>query len=222
MQILNMKILFSGYHDLIIAGMKYLLNDTFNNIDYKLCESKKDIINTISLYPDSLIILDYTNLDFAAIDEIEFIAEKSKNTRFLFLSESFTPALLKRIISSGYNFSIMTGDCNEEDFIYCIRKIIKGEKFIDNKLYNKIIDSVKVVIEEQKHILSLTNAEKAILKEIALGKTTKEIAEERNLSFHTINTHRKNIFRKINVNNVKEAIKYAMRAGIIDIIDYSI
>lgn len=59
----------------------------------------------------------------------------------------------------------------------------------------------------------LTQTEKNILKEIALGKTTKEIAAEKNLSFHTINSHRKNIFRKLGVNNVHEATKYAMRAG---------
>ncbi len=59
-------------------------------------------------------------------------------------------------------------------------------------------------------------------KEIALGKTTKEIAAEKNLSFHTINSHRKNIFRKLGVNNVHEATKYAMRAGIVDLAEYYI
>ena len=51
--------------------------------------------------------------------------------------------------------------------------------------------------------------ETEILKDIALGMTTKEIAEKRISSFHTINTHRKNIFRKLGVNNAHEATKYA-------------
>ena len=67
----------------------------------------------------------------------------------------------------------------------------------------------------------LTQTEKNILKEIVLGKTTKEIATEKNLSFHTINSHRKNIFRKLGVNNVHEATKYAMRAGIVDLAEYT-
>jgi DNA-binding NarL/FixJ family response regulator len=61
-----------------------------------------------------------------------------------------------------------------------------------------------------------------VLHEIARGKTTKEIAFEQHLSFHTINTHRKNIFSKLEVNNVHEAIKYAIRAGIIDLTEYYI
>ena len=68
----------------------------------------------------------------------------------------------------------------------------------------------------------LTPAERSVLKEIALGKTTKEIAAEKNLSFHTVNSHRKNIFRKLGVNNVHEATKYAMKAGIVDLVEYYI
>ena len=55
-----------------------------------------------------------------------------------------------------------------------------------------------------------------------LGMTTKEIAEKRFSSFHTVNTHRKNIFRKLNVNNVHEATKYALRAGLVDTAEYYI
>jgi len=55
-----------------------------------------------------------------------------------------------------------------------------------------------------------------------MGMTTKEIAEKRISSFHTVNTHRKNIFRKLEVNNVHEATKYALRAGLIDSAEYYI
>jgi DNA-binding CsgD family transcriptional regulator len=60
------------------------------------------------------------------------------------------------------------------------------------------------------------------VKEMAMGKTTKEIALLRFVSVHTIMTHRKNIFRKIEVNNIHEATKYAIRAGIVDMADYYI
>ncbi|MDR2628215.1 MAG: LuxR C-terminal-related transcriptional regulator, partial [Dysgonamonadaceae bacterium] len=76
--------------------------------------------------------------------------------------------------------------------------------------------------QEKTESLLLTGTEKVILKEIAAGKTTKEIAAERNLSIHTVITHRKNIFRKIDVNNVHEATKYAIRAGFLDMTDYYI
>ena len=70
--------------------------------------------------------------------------------------------------------------------------------------------------------VALTKTETEILKEIALGATTREIAEKRFSSFHTVNTHRKNIFRKLGVNNVHEAIRYAMRSGLVDAAEYYI
>ena len=57
---------------------------------------------------------------------------------------------------------------------------------------------------------------------VVLKDNSKEIAAERNLSFHTVNSHRKNIFRKLNVNNAHEATKYAMKAGIVDLVEYYI
>ena len=62
----------------------------------------------------------------------------------------------------------------------------------------------------------LTTTEMEMVKAIALGKTTKEIAAERFSSVHTITTHRKNIFRKLGINTAHEAVKYALRAGLID------
>ena len=52
--------------------------------------------------------------------------------------------------------------------------------------------------------------------------TAKEIAVKRNLSVHTINTHRKNIFRKLAVTNASELIMVAIKAGWIDNIEYYI
>jgi DNA-binding NarL/FixJ family response regulator len=70
--------------------------------------------------------------------------------------------------------------------------------------------------EEEAHPSILTDTETEIVKAIAQGKTTKEIAEERFSSVHTITTHRKNIFRKLKVNTAHEVIKYALRAGLVD------
>jgi DNA-binding NarL/FixJ family response regulator len=55
-----------------------------------------------------------------------------------------------------------------------------------------------------------------------MGKSVREIAEERISSVHTIATHKKNIFRKLEVNNIHEATKYALRSGLIDSMDYYI
>ena len=99
----------------------------------------------------------------------------------------------------------------------------RKERFICIHVSNLLlsVSNASPVLHTLKDDL-LTPAERSVLKEIALGKTTKEIAAEKNLSFHTVNSHRKNIFRKLGVNNVHEATKYAMKAGIGDLVEYYI
>lgn len=70
--------------------------------------------------------------------------------------------------------------------------------------------------DEELHSKVLTHTEIEILRGVAQGKTTKEIAYERYSSIHTVNTHKKNIFRKLQVNTAHEAVKYAFRAGLVD------
>lgn len=99
--------------------------------------------------------------------------------------------------------------------------MLRANRFICNRIGNMLLDSPKTV-EKQPLQDVLTATEKEILKEIAMGKTTREIATQRFVSVHTIMTHRKNIFRKLEVNNVHEATKFAMRSGLVDMAEYYI
>ena len=110
-------------------------------------------------------------------------------------------------------------ECTKEEIEAALQYTIRSERFICNRITNLLL-SKKTTAEKQEKVL--TGTEQEILKLIALGKTTKEIASERISSMHTIITHRKNIFRKLAVNNVHEATKYALRAGIIDSAEYYI
>ena len=82
-----------------------------------------------------------------------------------------------------------------------------------NALFDRLIKEQQEK-DDQSNILTETETE--IVRAIAQGKTTKEIANERYSSIHTITTHRKNIFRKLGVNTAHEVIKYALRAGLVD------
>jgi len=102
-----------------------------------------------------------------------------------------------------------------------LKESLKGNRYISSHVSNILLDnSRKTDAALPKNLLTTTEQE--ILKEMAMGKTSKEIAGNRFVSVHTIMTHRKNIFRKIEVNTIYEATKYAMRAGIVDTLEYYI
>lgn len=84
------------------------------------------------------------------------------------------------------------------------------------------IESLLSSCPQPKEEVALTPTEREVLRLIASGKTVKEIAALRNSSVHTIITHKKNLFRKLEVNNVYEATKYALKAGLIELVEYYI
>jgi len=84
-----------------------------------------------------------------------------------------------------------------------------------------------IIDPDEKRVFSgelnqLTASETEIVRLIAQGMTTKEIAAQKFLSFHTVMTHRRNILRKLGVSNASELIMYAVSSGIIDTIEYNI
>ena len=216
------KIFIADNQDIARYGIIYILKEESDIPGIEELFSKKEITDSLKENPDAIIILDYSGLDFERIEELMILSERYTLASFLLVSDEFSRDFLKRVIVESGNFSVLTKDCTKDDLLYCLSKMINGDKFIPGNIFSRVVESLKTVTEDEKTVSHLTTSEKMILREIALGKTTKEIADMKNLSFHTINTHRKNIFREIGVNNVKEAIRYAIRAGIIDTAEYTI
>ena len=128
-------------------------------------------------------------------------------------SDVLTPEFLRRVVYSSHQFSIVYKDGPLKDIRDAIEAASHCGRYISQRAMEIVISRQQ---EEEAHPSILTDTETEIVKAIAQGKTTKEIAEERFSSVHTITTHRKNIFRKLKVNTAHEVIKYALRAGLVD------
>lgn len=186
-------------------------------------DNKAELIQQLRLYPQAVIILDYTLFDFAGADELIVLQERFKEADWILFSDELSLNFLRQILFSSMAFGVVMKDNSKEEIMTAIQCATRKQRYICNHVSNLLLSgatSPMAASAVDDHLL--TQTEKNILKEIALGKTTKEIAAEKNLSFHTINSHRKNIFRKLGVNNVHEATKYAMRAGIVDLAEYYI
>lgn len=210
--------------DITRAGLMFLLS-RIKEIDVlREADNKTELIREIRLHPQAVVILDYTLFDFAGADELIVLQERFKEVNWILFSDELSMSFLRQVLFSSMAFSVVMKDNSKEEILTAIQCASRKERFICNHVSNLLLSgagspgSINHAVDD--HLL--TQTERNILKEIALGKTTKEIAAEKNLSFHTINSHRKNIFRKLGVNNVHEATKYAMRAGIVDLAEYYI
>ena len=208
--------------DISKAGMMFLLSKQKDVSTLLEADNKVELIQLLRLHPQAVIILDYTLFDFAGADELIVLQERFKEADWILFSDELSINFLRQILFSSMAFGVVMKDNSKEEIMTAIQCATRKQRYICNHVSNLLLSGnhtpAATAIED--HLL--TQTEKIILKEIALGKTTKEIAADKNLSFHTINSHRKNIFRKLGVNNVHEATKYAMRAGIVDLVEYYI
>ena len=209
--------------DISKAGMMFLLSRQKDVSVLLEADNKAELIQQLRLYPQAVVILDYTLFDFAGADELIVLQERFKEADWILFSDELSIHFLRQVLFSSMAFGVVLKDNSKEEILSALQCASRKERFICNHVSNLLLSGSNA--SPVRHTLKddlLTPAERSVLKEIALGKTTKEIAAEKNLSFHTVNSHRKNIFRKLGVNNVHEATKYAMKAGIVDLVEYYI
>lgn len=205
--------------DITKAGILFLLERMPGTVQSVEADTKKELIRELTAFPKAVVILDYTLFDIAGADELIILSERFKDAEWILFSDELSEEFMRRIVFSSDKFSVVMKDCDKEEIEAALQYAVDSERFFCHRITNLLL-SKKVMAEKQDSIL--TSTEQEILKLIALGRTTKEIASERFSSTHTIITHRKNIFRKLAVNNVHEATKYALRAGIVDSAEYYI
>lgn len=180
--------------------------------------SLKELQRQLRKYPDAVVIIDYTLFDFTSAQQMLIVREAFRNSSWLLFSEQLGDLFLRQVLISDPSFSVVMKQDSMEEIVATLQSISSGEPYVCETVLSLLREDALPIASP----VNLTAMEKTILHEIALGKTTKEIAYEKTVSFHTVNTHRKNIFRKLEVNNVHEAVKYALRAGLIDIAEYCI
>jgi DNA-binding NarL/FixJ family response regulator len=172
----------------------------------------------LSLYPEALVVLDYTLFDFVSVQQMLNVKIATPKSCWLLFSDELSEHFLRHVLVCEPAVSVvMKRDARLE--------VMKAVYHLVNRI-PYVCESAEQILKDlpspEVAPVALTASEKMILHEIALGKTTKEIAYEKHVSFHTVNSHRKNIFRKLAVNNLHEAIRYAIRAGIFDVAEYYI
>jgi DNA-binding NarL/FixJ family response regulator len=206
------KVVLADNQDITAAGIRFYLQGNIPEALFLQAINKKELISQLLEEEIALVVLDYALFDFSSVDEVIILHNRFPKVHFLLFSEALTDEFVKKITCNRSSFSVLLKDCDQEEVHECIANILDGKPFLCSRIAHQLTaKKVPEPFDDKK----LTNTEREVLKLIASGKSTKEIAAERFLSIHTVITHRKNIFRKLEVNNLHEETKYALRAGFV-------
>lgn len=212
-----MNIILADRQDITRAGLMYIIGLRKGD-EFKYVEDKAGLIENLKTCPHSVVILDYTLFDISEASDLLILSQRFTQVHWLLFSEDLSVDFVRLVLASSQQISVLMKDASLAEITVAIDYAVHNRRFICQHASELLLAHGS---EEEEHV-RLTKTETEILKDIARGLTTKEIAEKRFSSFHTVNTHRKNIFRKLGVNNVHEATKYALRAGLVDAAEYYI
>ena len=173
---------------------------------------KAGLVALLKEHESAVVLLDYTLFDFADEDQLLIISERFNLSDWILISDELTPQFIRRVVFSSHQFSVVFKDGPLSEVREALNSVERHTRYLSQRALETVITQQQD--DEAPSILTTTETE--IVKAIAQGKTTKEIAAERFSSIHTVTTHRKNIFRKLGINTAHEAVKYALRAGLID------
>ena len=206
------KYIIADNQELTRFALESLIKRDESNVVYKAFD-RAGLIQQLKEHESAVVLLDYTLFDFADEDQLLIVAERFALSQWILISDDLTPAFLRRVVYSSHQFSIVYKDGPLKDVRDALEAVSRHTRHISQRALEIIITHQQA--EEDRPSI-LTETETEIVRAIAQGKSTKEIAAERFSSVHTITTHRKNIFRKLGVNTAHEVVKYALRAGLVD------
>jgi DNA-binding NarL/FixJ family response regulator len=198
---------------LVREGFKKLAENVKNlSIKGEITKGSEFWNKVTSLKPD-LLILDYDQPDFFALEDLKKIDEYSPGTKILIISNHNKKENILKAIKSGA-LGYLTKECGREELIDALEALSRGEKFFCNKILDVILEKHLAEEDGDCKPAALSMREIEIIKLAVKGYSNKEIADMLYLSIHTVYTHRKNIMRKLKIKSPVELVLYALNSGI--------
>lgn len=209
-------------NDLSRLGLKCIIQEQISAPVIHFAYNKLELQKALISDDEAVVIIDFESMDIDNLDQLTIITSCFPLSHWLFIAdiadENFLMPLTASI--SRANFILKS---NEYDVIAtAILDTASGKKYICSEALQVIMDrhNRKKDSSIKRNLLTATELE--LVQLFTHGKTANEIADMRCLSYHTVNTHRKNIFRKLELNNVQELIKFALKNGLVDLTEYYI
>ncbi|HNP32591.1 MAG TPA: response regulator transcription factor [Flavobacterium sp.] len=188
-------------HQALIDGMKLLFKEEADIMIVGEANDGETLIELVKNKKPSVVITDIRMPKCDGITATKIIKEKYPSTKVIAFSMFDQEEAIEQMKAAGASGYIMKNS-SLQTLLNAIRSIAKNETFYDNAITSKD--------ETSKETIILSRREKEILRLIGDGKSSHEIADILNIGKTTVDTHRKNLMKKINIKGRTELIRFAV------------
>ena len=206
------RLLIADDHKVLLDGICSYFSDIEHIDVVAIAQNGKVVLDILNKLEVDIVLLDINMPELNGVETCKAISKKHPSIKVIALSMYKQASYVKRMTAYGAKGYLLK-DESASEMIKAIETVHNGGTYYSHKLIGLMITNVFQV--EQKQQNHLTRREKEVLEMIAAGLSNKSIAEQLNLSIHTIDSHRKNLLIKFDAKNTAELVKITMERGLI-------
>lgn len=198
-------------HNVVVEGLRVLLQQEKDISIVGVATTAKDCLDYLSTHRVDIVLMDINLPDLSGVDLCGLVKTKYKQIMVLGLSTFNQGIYMNKLMENGASGYLLK-NISRQELIDSIHTVNKGGiyfSFEAGKIY-------KNTLEKQHSLPVLTRREKEVVRLIAEGLTNVQISRQLFISVETVDTHRKNLYTKLNINNTALLIRYAVENGLIE------
>lgn len=205
----TIRVLLADDHALIRRTLRLLLDEESDIEVIAEADDLATVMRRVDQHRPQAVALDLGLLDGSSSEVIRQLHERAPEMRIVIVTMEENPLFARRVLDAGA-IGFVSKELADEELPEAIRRAANGEQYVSPRLSLPLGDVHRAVAEEK-----LTVREVEVLRLIALGYTSVEIAQRLGLSPRTVETHRARIHRKLDLTSRAELVAYALRRGLL-------
>lgn len=199
-----MKILIADDQQIIHNGIKSILSEKYAHFHFDSVYTGNEIIKKIKSDSFQILILDIEIQNVDSFQFTEFLLSKYPNLRIIVFTTNADSIMSVRYLRLGV-YAFISKKLNFEDFLNVFDKVVNGNKFYSDEIFNLLLHADKNKMENP--LLRFSNRELDVAKLLSKGSNIVKISKLLNLSPSTISTYKSRIYEKLNITNSVEFIE---------------
>jgi DNA-binding NarL/FixJ family response regulator len=205
-------------HQMVREGLRALLDA---EPDCQVVGEAADGLATLELVerltPD-IVVVDVLMPGMNGLEAARQITQRSPRTQIVILSMHANEAYVSEALRAGAEAYVLK-DASSEELVRAVRQVSAGRRYLSPPLSERAVEAYLSKATESEFDLydTLTPREREVLQLVAEGYTSPEIAQRFSISPRTVETHRANMMRKLELSTQADVIRYALRRGVISV-----
>ena len=212
---MTIRIVLADDHAIVREGLRSLLGEREDmEVVGEAGDGRSAIKLTRQLRPD-VVVMDIGMPELNGIETTRQIAVDVPAAKIIGLSMHAESRIVAEMFCAGASGYLLK-ECIAEELIRAIQTVVANRTYLSPSISGSVVQDYVLhrARDESSPFHRLSQREREVLQLLAEGVTVKEIAGTLNLSINTINTHRQNVMKKLDLHSIAELTKYAVREGL--------